>query len=33
MLIGMGWTKIGTSTDVAESGTVEEIDQFIVISA
>lgn len=29
MLVGMFWTKIGTSTGVAESGTVEEIDQFI----
>ncbi len=27
-LIGMFWTKLGTSTGVAESGTVEEIDQF-----
>jgi hypothetical protein len=29
MLIGMFWTKIGTSTGVADSGTVEEIDQFV----
>lgn len=29
MLIGMFWTKIGTATGVAESGTVEEIDQFV----
>src|SRR5271157_171838 len=29
MLIGMFWTKLGTSTGVAESGTVEEIDQFV----
>ena len=29
MLIGMFWTRIGTSTGVAESGTVEEIDQFV----
>ena len=29
ILIGMFWTKIGTSTGVAESGTVEEIDQFV----
>ena len=29
MLIGMFWTKIGTSTGIAESGTVEEIDQFV----
>jgi hypothetical protein len=28
-LIGMFWTKLGTSTGVAESGTVEEIDQFV----
>lgn len=25
----MFWTKIGTSTGAAESGTVEEIDQFV----
>jgi hypothetical protein len=29
VLVGMFWTKIGTSTGVAESGTVEEIDQFV----
>lgn len=29
ILIGMFWTKIGTPTGVAESGTVEEIDQFV----
>ena len=29
MLIGMFWTRIGTSTGVAQSGTVEEIDQFV----
>jgi hypothetical protein len=29
ILLGMFWTKIGTSTGVAESGTVEEIDQFV----
>ena len=29
LLIGMFWTKIGTHTGVAESGTVEEIDQFV----
>jgi hypothetical protein len=29
MLIGMFWTKIGTSTGVADSGTVEEIDQLV----
>jgi hypothetical protein len=28
LLVGMFWTKLGTSTGVAESGTVEEIDQF-----
>jgi hypothetical protein len=28
ILVGMFWTKIGTSTGVADSGTVEEIDQF-----
>lgn len=29
MLIGMFWTRLGTSTGVAESGTVEEIDLFV----
>ncbi len=29
ILIGMFWTKIGTNTGVAESDTVEEIDQFV----
>ncbi|MGH8637372.1 MAG: hypothetical protein ACREUZ_09595 [Burkholderiales bacterium] len=29
LLIGMFWTKIGSNTGVAESGTVEEIDQFV----
>jgi hypothetical protein len=29
ILVGMFWTKIGTSTVVAESGTVEEINQFV----
>ena len=29
LLIGMFWTRLGTSTGVAESGTVEEIDQFV----
>jgi hypothetical protein len=29
LLIGMFWTKLGTNTGVAESGTVEEIDQFL----
>jgi hypothetical protein len=29
MLVGMFWTKIGTTTGVAESGRVEEIDQFV----
>lgn len=28
-LIGMFWTKFGTSTGIADSGTVEEIDQFV----
>lgn len=31
ILVGMFWTKIGTSTGVAESGTVEEIDQFVAV--
>jgi hypothetical protein len=29
ILVGLFWTKFGTSTGVAESGTVEEIDQFL----
>ncbi len=29
ILVGMFWTKIGTRTGVAESGTVEEIDRFV----
>jgi hypothetical protein len=29
MLVGMFWTKLGTPTGVAESGTVEEIDQIV----
>jgi hypothetical protein len=29
ILLGLFWTKLGTSTGVAESGTVEEIDQFV----
>jgi hypothetical protein len=29
ILLGMFWTKIGTNTGVAESGTVEEIDRFV----
>ncbi|MFM0131756.1 DUF4062 domain-containing protein [Paraburkholderia sediminicola] len=29
LLIGMFWTKIGTNTGVAESGTVEEIDRIV----
>ena len=29
LLIGMFWTKLGTGTGVAESGTVEEIDQLV----
>ena len=28
ILIGMFWTKIGTKTGVAESGTVEETDEI-----
>src|SRR5271157_4737129 len=27
--LGIFWTKLGTSTTVAGSGTVEEIDQFV----
>ncbi len=29
IMLGMFWTKVGTTTGVAESGTVEEIDQFV----
>src|SRR5271157_2469620 len=29
ILIGMFWTKLGTATGVAASGTVEEIDRFV----
>jgi len=29
ILVGMFWTKIGTTTGVAESGTVEEINKFV----
>lgn len=29
ILLGMFWTKLGTDTGVAESGTVEEIEQFV----
>ena len=29
ILLGMFWTKLGTHTGVADSGTVEEIDQFV----
>jgi hypothetical protein len=31
ILVGMFWTKVGTSTGVAESGTIEEIDQFVKV--
>jgi hypothetical protein len=29
ILVGMFWTKLGMSTGVAASGTVEEIDRFV----
>lgn len=29
LLVGMFWTKLGTDTGIAESGTVEGIDQFV----
>ncbi len=29
ILLGLFWTKLGTVTGVAESGTVEEIDEFV----
>lgn len=32
VLVGMFWTKLGTSTGLAASGTVEEIDRFIAAS-
>jgi hypothetical protein len=32
ILVGMFWTKIGTNTGIAESGTVEEINQFVAAS-
>jgi hypothetical protein len=32
ILLGMFWTRVGTSTGIAESGTIEEIDQFVTAS-
>jgi hypothetical protein len=32
ILLGMFWTRVGTSTGIAESGTLEEIDQFVAAS-
>jgi hypothetical protein len=29
ILVGMFWTKLGMHTGIAESGTFEEIDQFV----
>lgn len=29
LLIGLFWTRLGSNTGVADSGTVEEIDQFV----
>ena len=29
ILIGMFWTRLGSSTGVADSGTVEEVDKFV----
>ncbi len=29
LVLGMFWTKLGTNTGIAESGTVEEIEQFV----
>ena len=29
IVVGMFWTKLGTNTGVAESGAVEEINQFV----
>jgi hypothetical protein len=31
LLVGMFWRRLGTNTGVAESGTVEEINQFIAV--
>jgi hypothetical protein len=32
ILLGMFWTRLGTNTGVTESGTLEEIDQFVAAS-
>jgi hypothetical protein len=32
ILLGMFWTRLGTSTGIADSGTLEEIDQFVAAS-
>lgn len=32
ILVGMFWTKLGTPTGVADSGTVEEVDLFVEAS-
>src|SRR5216683_2076071 len=32
ILLGMFWTRVGTSTGVAESGTIEEFDEFVAAS-
>ena len=29
LMLGMFWTKLGTNTGIANSGTLEEIDQFV----
>ena len=29
LLIGMFWTKLGTKTGIADSGTVEEVDSVV----
>ncbi|MGA2025950.1 MAG: hypothetical protein ABSH17_02645, partial [Syntrophobacteraceae bacterium] len=30
ILVGLFWTKLGTSTGAADSGTVEEVNQFVL---
>jgi hypothetical protein len=33
ILLGMFWTRVGTSTGIADSGTLEEIDRCPLLSA
>src|SRR4051794_3146256 len=32
LLIGMFWTRLGTNTGIAESGTIEEIERFLSLN-